>query len=247
MDRAAFFDSLRGSKLFGGSLRQEQVRGITGILDAFDEVGDGRPKTLAYVLATVRRECGPDMLPVREGFARTDAEARRKVKALGRRYAEEINGHVYYGRGYVQLTWAANYKASSRDAKIDLLRDPDAALDPKIAARLCVRGIQDGRFNAAKKGIAFYLPTNGPDDLKNARRTVNLTDHWEEIAGHYRVFLAAAAAGGGLEADEPMPVRMTDAEAEALQRLVAWRAEAPTPEDLVTAEKVAEWQKRMPS
>ncbi len=247
MDRAAFFNSLRGSKLFGGTLRQEQVRGITGILDAFEEVGDGRPKTLAYVLATVRRECGPDMLPVREGFAKTDSEARRIVKAASRRYAEEVNGRVYYGRGYVQLTWAANYKASSKDAGVDLLRDPDAALDPKIAARICVLGIQDGRFNAAKKGIAFYLPTSGPDDLKNARRTVNITDHWEEIAGHYRVFLAAVAAGGGGDADDPMPVQMTDAEAEALQRLVAWRAEAPTPDEMAAAEKVAEWQRRIPS
>jgi hypothetical protein len=28
----------------------------------------------------------------------------------------------------------------------------------------------------------------------NARRTVNITDHWEEIADFYRQFMAAIAA-----------------------------------------------------
>lgn len=56
------------------------------------------------------------------------------------------------------------------------------------------RGLLDGRWNGDAKCLAFYLPTGGPDDLKNARRTVNVTDHWEEIAGFYRQFMAALDA-----------------------------------------------------
>ena len=55
-------------------------------------------------------------------------------------------------------------------------------------------GLLDGRWNGQGRGLAFYLPTGGPDDLKNARRTVNITDHWEEIADFYQQFMAAIAA-----------------------------------------------------
>jgi murein L,D-transpeptidase YcbB/YkuD len=68
------------------------------------------------------------------------------------------------------------------------------ALDPKFAAELLFKGLIDGRWNGHGKGIAHYLPTNGPDDIKNARRTVNITDHWEEIAGFYQQFKAAIEA-----------------------------------------------------
>ncbi len=81
LDRAKFFAYLRSGKapMFGKSLSAGQVRGIEGILDGFAKTGDGRDKTLAYGLATARREVGPGMTPVREGFKATDAAARAYV------------------------------------------------------------------------------------------------------------------------------------------------------------------------
>jgi len=81
MDRTAFCAALRRrtSGVFGTSLSQSQVDGITGILDAFATHGDGRDKTLAYALATSYHETGARMVPVREGFAKDDASARRIV------------------------------------------------------------------------------------------------------------------------------------------------------------------------
>ncbi|MCP4410387.1 MAG: hypothetical protein GY807_22105, partial [Gammaproteobacteria bacterium] len=84
MDRKVFFAALRrrNSGVFGTRLSQQQVTGIEGILDAFVTHGDGREKTLAYALATTVRETGSRMVPVREGFAKTDAGARRAVIKL---------------------------------------------------------------------------------------------------------------------------------------------------------------------
>ncbi|MEZ2410570.1 peptidoglycan-binding protein [Bosea sp. RCC_152_1] len=196
-DRAKFFAYLRSGKapMFGTSLSPGQVRGIEGILDGFAKTGDGRDKTLGYGLATARREVGPGMVPVREGFCKTDAAARAYVAKHypNKGYSKPFGpwGHVYYGRGIVQLTWFDNY---DREGIAD---DPDRALDPEFAAELMFAGLVDGRWNGQGKGIAFYLPTGGPDDLKNARRTVNVTDHWEEIASFYRQFMAAIFAAKG--------------------------------------------------
>lgn len=198
MDRSRFFAALRsrGFKGFGTSLTQSQVNGINGILDAFVVAGDGRDKTLAYGLATARREVGSGMVPVREGFKNTDAEARAYVAKNfpNKSYSKPKPpfGHVYYGRGIAQLTHDYNYEAEG------ILANPDKALEPKWAAELLFRGLLDGRWNGAGKGIAHYLPTNGKDDLKNARRTVNVTDHWQEIGDYYTAFLKAIRDAGGV-------------------------------------------------
>ena len=192
MNRATFYTAIRKSGIPGFSkLSQRQVDGMEGILNAFVLVGDRRIKTLAYGLATARREVGADMYPVREGFKKTDEEARAYVKKQGYKYAEVINGHVYYGRGLAQLTWFDNYN------KEGIANDPERALDPNWAAQLLFKGIMDGRWNGQGKGLIHYLPDGGPDDLKNARRTVNITDHWEEIADYYyRLVLVIVEAGG---------------------------------------------------
>lgn len=200
MNRSKFYAALRrkSSGVFGTKLGQSQVEGMEGILDAFVTHGDGREKTLAYALATAYHETGAKMVPVREGFASTDASARKIVakRAYGKPTGKY--GHVYYGRGHVQLTWIDNYERSSNDAKYDLVAYPDMMLDPVISARVLIKGLLDGRWNGQKKGIAVYLPTNGPDDLKGARRTVNVTDKWELIGGYYKAFLAAIREAGGV-------------------------------------------------
>ncbi len=126
MDRAIFFAALRrrASGVFGTSLSQSQVDGINGILDAFATHGDGRDKTLAYALATAYHETGARMVPVREGFAKDDASARRIVAKRTYGKPERKYSHVYYGRGQVQLTWLKNYDTSSKDAGYDLVAYP---------------------------------------------------------------------------------------------------------------------------
>lgn len=207
MNRKTFFDSVRQAP-FRGRLNKSQVEGMNGILDAFVTHGDGRAKTLAYALATAYHEVGGRMVPVREGFTKSDAGARRAVNRLAKKrgprsavakYAKPTgpHGHVYYGRGHVQLTWLKNYERSSADAGVDLVKNPDAMLDPVISARVLIRGLMDGRWNGSGKGIAHYL-NDSRTDLKNARRTVNVTDKWQTIADYYRAFLAAIEKAGGV-------------------------------------------------
>lgn len=216
MNKQAFYNSLRkrNSGVFGTSLSQMQVEGIEGILTAFEQVGDGKASTLAYALATAYHETARRMVPVREGLAQTDAGARRAVANLARkrgpksavaRYAkpQPPYGHVYYGRGHVQLTWMDNYRSSSADAGVDLVKLPDAMLDPKTSARVLFKGLLDGRWNGRGHGLRYYLDKG---DLRGARRTVNITDKWELIAGYHKAFLAAIKAGGGVAVKRPDPV-----------------------------------------
>ncbi|MFO1141991.1 MAG: glycoside hydrolase family 19 protein [Amaricoccus sp.] len=257
MRRPDFYDALRqpGAGVFAGSLTREQVAGIEGILDAMQAVGDGRAKTLAYALATAYHETGRKMVPVREGFASSDEGAIRAVAALARkrgadsapaRYGKPTGpyGKAYYGRGHVQLTWRENYVRSSEDAGIDLERDPDAMLDPVVSARILIKGLVDGRWNGAGRGLAYYLPDDGDDNLKDARRTVNGTDRWDAIAGHYAAFHAAIEAAGGWCSDALTDDALAD-EVPAERRLGAsladWIDECPGDPRVIGA-----WLARMP-
>lgn len=205
MNHAAFFTALRKreSGVFGTSLSQSQVDGINGILAAFETHGDGKCSTLAYALATAYHETGRRMVPVREGFASTDAGARRAVNRLASRrglnsavarYAKPRPpyGHVYYGRGHVQLTWKDNYAMSSADAGVDLVKNPDAMLDAVISSRVLIRGLMDGRWNGRGFGVSHYLP----QDPVQARRTVNVQDKARLIAGYYEAFDEALQSAG---------------------------------------------------
>jgi hypothetical protein len=206
MNRELFYSAIRKS-LFR-KLSQSQVDGINGILEAFDQVGDGDKDTLAYALATAYHETGRKMVPVREGFATTDAGARRAVNNLARkrgpnsavaRYAQPTGpyGHVYYGRGHVQLTWIDGYKESSADAGVDLVKNPDAMLDPNISARVLIKGLIDGRWSGKRKGLSYY---EGSDDFLDkqeaiaARATVNGSDKASLIAGYHKQFYDALTA-----------------------------------------------------
>ena len=208
-DAGRFFAAVK-KDLFGGKLNQGQVDGMNGIIQAMREVGDGDQDTLAYALATTYHETGMRMLPVREGFGQTDAQSRFRVNALARKrgpnsavakYAKPTGpyGHVYYGRGYPQLTWLENYEKCSEDAGVDLVKNPDSMLDPRISARVLIRGIMDGRWNGRGKGLDDY---EGEDDFLDdaeaiqARRTVNVQDKARLIAGYHRKFYNALTAGG---------------------------------------------------
>jgi hypothetical protein len=203
MNNELFFSKVRG--VLFKSLSQAQVNGINGILEAFDLVGDGDKDTLAYALATAYHETGSRMVPVREGFASSDAGARKAVNSLARkrgpnsavaRYAKPAGpyDHVYYGRGHVQLTWLENYKNSSADAGVDLVKEPDAMLDPVISAKVLIKGLIDGRWSGKRKGLSYY---EGSDDFlddreaADARATVNGSDKAALIAGYHKIFYNA--------------------------------------------------------
>ncbi len=206
-DKKRFYDIIRP---FFGSLNQEQVDGMEGIFKAFEEVGDKDVDTLAYALATAYHETGRRMVPVREGFAKTDKgaisavaklAAKRGPNSAPAKYGQPAGpyGHVYYGRGHVQLTWHHNYRGSSKDAGVDLEKYPDKMLDPTISARVLIRGIMDGRWNGQGKGIDAYEDSDDKlsrEEATQARRLVNVQDKALTIAVYFEHFYNALKSSG---------------------------------------------------
>lgn len=203
LDRKGFFDAIR--PLFRG-LTQSQVDGLNRLIDGFlvyALILDRRH--LAYILATSFHETGRRMQPVREGFATSDAAARRAVASLfsqgkiSRNYAlPNSRGLSFYGRGDVQLTFEANYAAMGKLLGIDLAGNPDLALDPAISARILIEGVTRGaslKGDFTGKALEDYIAGDRCDYV-GARRTVNGTDKAALIAGYAERFEAALIAGG---------------------------------------------------
>jgi hypothetical protein len=193
LDRAKFFAGIRNGP-FPGSLSEGAVRGITAILDEWERRGLTDLRWLAYMLATVLAECGKNMLPVREGFAQSDAAARSYVASKHYKYARNEGGHVYYGRGLVQLTWFTNYQKMAAITGVDLVNAPDRALEPAVAAKIMFEGMIRGTFTGKKLGDYFGATA----DWRNARRIINGVDRADEIAGYAKQFHADLVA-----ADKP--------------------------------------------
>jgi hypothetical protein len=174
------------SKPFGSVFSSVERERVKYLADVWADEGYTDLRHLAYACATVRKECGPNFMPVREGGWNkeiTDAEARHHVR--NRWYGKEINGHVYYGRGYVQLSLYENYL---REGIAD---NPDKALNREWSAKLLFKGLLDGRWNGRGKGLMYYLDKNDP---VQARRTVNVLDDAHEVAEWYQDFLEAFEA-----------------------------------------------------
>ncbi|MCI0336794.1 MAG: carboxypeptidase [Acidobacteria bacterium] len=123
---------------------------------------------IAYVLATVEWETAKRLEPVREAFWRSEEWRRSNL-----RY------YPFYGRGYVQLTWKNNYEKYSHILGVDLVSNPDGALEPEIALFILVHGFKTGTFTGRK--ISDYINAN-ITDFVNARRCINGTDHDNDIA-----------------------------------------------------------------
>jgi putative chitinase len=185
IDRDYFFDRVR--PLFGNHMDDSQVAGMTAILDEWETWEpanqDLTPNSrwLAYALATSMRETGGRMVPIREiGLGR------------GHSYgiADPETHQTYYGRGLVQLTWRENYEKQGVRLGIDLLGNPDLALDPSYAANIMIDGMATGAFTGKSLGDYFGADP-AKDDPYNARRIINGIDHATLVAQYHRVFVNA--------------------------------------------------------
>jgi putative chitinase len=199
-DASKFFSSVRSSVL-GPDLSQGEVSGCEAIIEAME----GCPLSwTAYALATAYRETASTMQPISEFggssyFTRMyDVQGARRALAISEGNTTPGDGIKYRGRGYVQLTWKANYARASRELAIDLVEHPDLAMAPNIAAKIMRRGMEQGWFTG--KSFHTYLPGNferaaiGP--YTQSRRIINGLDHADEIAHHAIEFENALVDGG---------------------------------------------------
>ncbi len=199
LDRTVFFANARRQP-FGNRLTQQQVDGVNAILDYWESkyMGQGDGRQLAYILATAFHETGGRMEAVREGFAKTDAGARRAVAE--RRYGvpDPDTGHVYYGRGHVQLTWKENYQRVGDFVGVDLVNNPDLALDPVQSVRILVDGMDDGLYTPGHNLSRYF--SGRVEDVLGARQIVNGRDKASLIETYYEAFLHAIKAAEAVAA-----------------------------------------------
>lgn len=183
LNRSAFFDRVRAAP-FGGRLSASQVAGIEAILDACPAMLG--LASLAYCLATTFHETARTMKPIEE---------------YGRGKGRTYGPTGFWGRGFVQLTWEANYaKATAALRKLgvltaaeDLVKTPALAMRPDVAAAILFYGMVEGWFTGKK--LADYFGS-GRNDPVGARRIINGTDKAATIAGYHATFVDALTAGG---------------------------------------------------
>jgi putative chitinase len=181
-----FYDDVR--PLFGDHLSQSQVDGIEAILTAIENAGITDERKAAYILATVFHECAKTMRPIAEFGKGAGHDYGKKLKmggGPGRRIPYNTPDELYYGRGYVQLTWYENYENMGRLLHVDLLNIPELALEPAIAAAIMIKGMTGGLFTGRSLG---EFMSDDHTDWVNARKIINGLDHAETIAGYAKVF-----------------------------------------------------------
>jgi putative chitinase len=212
INRTTLFAYLRKAP-FGGRLTQEQVDGVESILGAMNNRLFKDLRHVAYILATAFHETGGKMIPVREGFADSDAKARKIVARRKYGKPDPVTGHVYYGRGHVQLTWAENYATMGRLLSEDLVGHPDLALDPDISAEILVEGMTKGlstKGDFTGKCVENYF-NDTTNDPVGARAVVNGRDKAQLIATYHKAFLDALKAAS-TDTPQPADVEPEDAE-----------------------------------
>lgn len=224
MNREFFFDTV-GRTIFKKEPTPSQVAGMTAILDAWERrfVEHDR-RWLAYILATAFHETAYMMQPVRETLAESEARAIEILEAAfaaGRLswvktpyWRRDEDGRSWHGRGLVQLTHKRNYEAMSVLTGIDLVADPDRAMEMDAAVTILIEGMLQGSFTGHK--LADHLNATA-EDWVNARRIVNGTDRAEKLAAYAMAFHAAIRP----EAAHGMIARLKASGSRVIARLTA--------------------------
>lgn len=163
MNKEAFYGNIKNS-LFHGILSQPQIEGMEAILDASAIVSTNE---LAYILATIYHETAKTMQPIEEYGKGKNRTYGHKVKINGKPYSNTYN--IFYGRGFVQLTWYDNYEKMGKIIGEDLINHPELCLTIPIATKICYAGMIGGLFTGKKLKDYFTETT----DFINARRIIN--------------------------------------------------------------------------
>jgi len=210
-DYGKFYDFLRGNHMLGPKISAEEFEGCDKIIRACAEAR-WPVSYVAYALATAYHETAHTMQPVKEygGTAyytrMYDIRGNRPKKAKELGNLNPGDGAKYAGRGYVQLTGKTNYakataKLQALGIDVDLVANPDRAMEPGIAAMVMVYGMVEGWFTTRK--LPDDLPASGPASLRAfilSRDIINGVDMDDEIAAYAVDFQMGLQQGGYREA-----------------------------------------------
>lgn len=188
VDKQFFYKTAREQGLLN-KLNQLQIESIDTIINYWDSKGHTDFRWLAYIFATVKHETANTMLPIEEYGKGKGRPYGRKIKHSGIKYTTPDK--LYYGRGYVQLTWYENYDLLGRLLGIDLLATPELTLNNSVATKILFEGMTKGASSFGDftgKCLEMYF-TPKVEDWGGARKIINGTDKKELIAGYGKKFL----------------------------------------------------------
>lgn len=180
-----------------GHLTQNQVDQIEFIVGELDNDKSITYPQAAYILATVWHETGTKLLPISEiGKGRTRPYGRWFENSKGELYGwknyskseaylQSECPHLFYGRGYVQLTWYDNYAKASKKLNVDFISNPDLALEKFYSIRILIIGMKEGWFTG--QALKHYFNQSKKDYI-GARRIINWTDRAKTIAEYATTF-----------------------------------------------------------
>ena len=137
---------------------------------------------LAYALATFKWETAHTFQPVHELGSLSYFDKYEPGTQLGQTLGNTCagDGFLFRGRGYVQITGRANYHHIGQLLGMDLISNPDMALDPAIAYKIAAGGMKNGWFTGRR--LSQYFADGVQPDYINARRMINVLDHAQDIA-----------------------------------------------------------------
>jgi putative chitinase len=188
------FDILRKSF---GSLTQSQVDEINFIVDSMDKDKSLSYAQGAYILATTWHETDRKMLPISEyGKGKGRPYGTWYKNSKGDLYSFKDGSktsaylfndfpYLYYGRGYVQLTWFSNFKKASGKLVHNFLDNPDDVMQKPFAIQIMIEGMKNGWFTGKRLDDYIY---QSKKDYEGARRIINGTDKAKLIAGYADTF-----------------------------------------------------------
>lgn len=185
MNTKAFYDVIRSS-LFKGSITTKQFEGLEAIIKEYMALCINDTRKLAYILSTAFHETAKTMQPISEYGKGKGYEYGKKLKMSRKPYVSPDK--LYYGRGYVQLTWYENYDAMGKLLKFDLLNNPDLLLKADVSVKVLFQGMIKGMFTGKKLSDYF---SEEKTDAYNARKIINGLDKAKLIEGYFEVFYGA--------------------------------------------------------
>lgn len=185
INRKLTFNNIR--KNFG-KLSIKQVEGFEAIFDEWEAEELTDLRWLCYMLATAWHETATTMQPIEEYGKGKNRPYGKKIKHSGIAYLINV---LFYGRGFVQLTWYENYQLMGRLLGIDLLNHPELALEMRYAVKIMFEGMTKGSSSFGDftgKCLEQYFNKTTNDPI-GARKIINGTDKALLIANHHHKFI----------------------------------------------------------
>lgn len=188
IDNSKFFNKIN-STIFNKKLNESQKQGMSSLLAEWEKRKLPDVRLLAYILATAYHETATTMQPIKEYGGVAYLTSNYDIKGSNPSRARKMgntsagDGVKYCGRGYVQLTWKSNYARFSKEIGIDIVSDPDKAMQDDVASKICMTGLLDARCSFTGVVLTKYINLKSTDYI-NARRTVNGTDKASMISNY---------------------------------------------------------------